>query len=158
MQSNIYIKRDKDGKEEKHSLNIGGLNCFWHLQEVENGYILTCEDYRKEFASLDEVNKYFISLEEFLKSSEYVGKQFQRTMPLKDDDDCLDYNYTKANRYSMYLALYEKDGIFLKIFSFCLRSPTHSHPDIPHKLASDFPAVHRQTFPCMICLLQSPAI
>lgn len=113
MQSNIYIKRDKDGKEEKHSLNIGGLNGFWHLQEIENGYILTCEDYRKEFASLDEVNKYFINLEEFLKSSKYVGRQFQRTMPLKDDDDCLDYSYTKANRYSIYLALYEKDGIFI---------------------------------------------
>ena len=34
-------------------------------------------------------------------------------MPLKDDDDCLDYSYTKANRYSIYLALYEKDGIFI---------------------------------------------
>lgn len=116
MESSIFIKRDKDEINENYSLNLGGLDGFWHLQKDNGSYILTCEDYIKVYSSMDEVNKYFISLEEFVSSSKYVGLQFQRTKFIKDADDEFDDKYGKYNRYSVYIALLEKDGIILAYY------------------------------------------
>lgn len=110
MVSNIYIKKDED--KGNNSIYLGGLSKFWHLKE-DNGYVLTCEDFVKRYKSIDDVNKEFISLEEFLKCATYVGYQFQRTEPIKDLDDEFDSNYTRFNGYSVYIALYENEGIIL---------------------------------------------
>ena len=111
MVSNIYIKKDED--KGNNSIYLGGLSKFWHLNEDNDEYILSCEDFVKRYKSIDDVNKEFISLEEFLKSATYVGYQFQRTEPIKDLDDEFDSNYTRFNGYSVYIALYENDGIIL---------------------------------------------
>ena len=92
MISSIYIKKDED--KGNNSIYLGGLGKFWHLKE-DNGYVLTCDDFVKRYKSIDDVNKEFISLEEFLKSATYVGYQFQRTEPIKDLDDEFDSNYTR---------------------------------------------------------------
>ena len=110
MVSNIYIKKDED--KGNNSIYLGGLSKFWHLKE-DNGYVLTCDDFIKRYKSIDDVNKEFISLEEFLKSVTYVGYQFQRTELIKDLDDKFDSNYTRFNGYSVYIALYENDGVIL---------------------------------------------
>ena len=60
--SNIYIKKDED--KGNNSIYLGGLSKFWHLKE-DNGYVLTCDDFVKRYKSIDDVNKEFISLEEF---------------------------------------------------------------------------------------------
>lgn len=116
MESNIYIKRDRDDMSVSRSLNLGGLDSFWHLHEENNGYVLTCEDYVKTYPSMAVVNKYFISLEEFLHSGKYIGLGFQRTKIIKDSDEGFDSSYTKYNRLSVYIALFEKDGIILAYY------------------------------------------
>lgn len=136
MQSNIYIKKDKDSKEINRSINLGGLTRFWHLQDSNTGYTLTCEDYKKEYASLEEVKKHFISLEEFLRDAKYIGCQFHRTSPIKDEDGELDRSYMQDCRYAVYLALYDKDGIILayylnKIFGY------HEYVAIPKYYTED---------------------
>ena len=111
MVSSIYIKKDED--KGNNSIYLGGLSKFWHLKEDNGEFVLSCDDFVKRYKGMDEVNKDFISLEEFLKGAKYIGYQFQRTEAIKDLDDEFDSNYTRFNGYSVYVALYENDGVIL---------------------------------------------
>lgn len=111
MVSSIYIKKDED--RGNNSIYLGGLSNFWHLKDDDGEFVLSCDDFVKRYKRMDEVNNDFISLEGFLKSAKYIGYQFQRTEAIKDLDDEFDSNYTRFNGYSVYIALYEKDGVIL---------------------------------------------
>lgn len=111
MVSSIYIKKDED--IGNNSIYLGGLSNFWHLKDDDGEFVLSCDDFVKRYKRMDEVNNDFISLEGFLKSAKYIGYQFQRTEAIKDLDDEFDSNYTRFNGYSVYIALYEKDGVIL---------------------------------------------
>lgn len=111
MISSIYIKKEED--KGNNSIYLGGLGKFWHLNKDNDEYVLSCEDFIKRYKSIDDVNKEFISLEAFLEKARYIGYQFQRKAPIKDLDDEFDSNYTRFNGYSVYIALYEVDGVIL---------------------------------------------
>lgn len=113
MKSNIYIKRDIDIRNGLISLE--NIDCFWYLCSAKenDGYKVICRDSIREYSSLEELNKDFISLEDFLRNASKLGYQFVRTEAIIDNDGEIDRKYTYLNGYNEYIALLYYEGITL---------------------------------------------
>ena len=113
MKSNLYIKKDIDIKDGLVSLEY--TDQFWYLLESlgNNDYQVVCQESKREYASLEALEKDFISLENFLKQAKPIGHQFLRTKAIIDSDGEIDRKYTYLNGYNEYIALYAYEGIVL---------------------------------------------
>lgn len=110
MQSNLYIKRDVDKKEGIISLE--NLDSFWTLSSSST-YEVSCRGNVRKYATLESLEKDFISLEKFLSKATKLGYEFQRTAGIVDDDNEIDNRYTGDSGYNEYIALYTYAGIVL---------------------------------------------
>lgn len=110
MQSNLYIKRDVDKKDGIISLE--NLNSFWTISS-RSTHEISCRDCVRKYATLESLEKDFISLEEFFSKATNLGYEFQRTAGILDDDNETDNRYTSNSGYNEYIALYTYAGIVL---------------------------------------------
>ena len=77
----------KDILDSKKSItNYSGTNSFWELYTNDGKHIAMKSNEQhpliKDYNSVEEMNKDFIKLTEFLKKSTYVGMEFVRTKPI----------------------------------------------------------------------------
>ena len=70
----------------------------------------------KDYNSVEEMNKDFIKLTEFLKKSTYVGMEFVRTKPIVTYDNKFDRSFMKINpllEEEKHIVLYAMQDLFL---------------------------------------------
>ena len=90
---------NSEGKKD-----YSGCEEFWHLFVTDEGYELSsCGLIKKKrtYETIEELNKYFISLRKFLSQAEYVGRHFTYS---KDSINREHYNF---------IVLYKTDNIWI---------------------------------------------
>ena len=111
----------KDILDSKKSItNYSGTNNFWELYTNDGKHIAMKSNEQhpliKDYNSVEEMNKDFIKLTEFLKKSTYVGMEFVRTKPIVTYDNKFDRSFMKINpllEEEKHIVLYAMQDLFL---------------------------------------------
>lgn len=111
----------KDILDSKKSItNYSGTNNFWELYTNDGKHIAMKSNEPhpliKDYNSVEEMNKDFIKLTEFLKKSTYVGMEFVRTKPIVTYDNKFDRSFMKINpllEEEKHIVLYAMQDLFL---------------------------------------------
>ena len=125
--TNLFNKlMNKTGSDD-----YSGMCDFWSYiyhngktTLVNTGYYDMLEPMTKSYDNEETMNEYFISLADFLKDAEYVGRHFRRTKQL-GKYNILSYRSDDIEP----LLLYRKDNIMLVLYEdsmYEMLSPVHS--------------------------------
>ncbi len=112
-----HLERFKLIRDIAGQLDYSGTHSFWKVfTDGETFEMVNCEVpyLKRSYSSLNELNKNFIRLSDFLKIAKFVGREFKRNKPIKDyaglDDNS--FRQTKDNR-TKYIVLYATKELFL---------------------------------------------
>ncbi len=105
---------------QENIINYSGTNNFWELYTSDGKHIAMRSNELhpliKDYNGIEEINKDFIKLTDFLKKSTYVGREFIRTKPIITCDNKHDRSFMKINpilEKEKHIVLYAMQDLFL---------------------------------------------
>lgn len=114
--------RDRNG----YCIDSRGVDSFFYgIEDIDGCKMVECNKDRgiNRHISLDELNRGYIKLSDFIRDGKFIGREFKRFLPVvtycgtdKDRCEIRDGRYLEIDGYgydSKYIVLYEKDNTFL---------------------------------------------
>ena len=140
MDKNIYIQKgvkkiyndDKDNvlyvtefdmditNRKGYCIDSRYVDCFFYGYRENDGYRMSlCNNdiVSDRKISIDELDRGYIRLDEFIMNGEFIGREFRRLFPVitycGDNNKLVDNRYLGINDYNgKYIVLYSKDNVF----------------------------------------------
>ncbi len=108
------LKEEVQGKEDV--IDYSGTEFFWQAFNDNNGVLVTCamaSYLDKIYKSIDEMERDFIKLSDFLDKATFVGRKFRRTKPALLPSGVSAKMYMNETDERYHIVLYAMQDLFL---------------------------------------------